>query len=60
MQTHAVISLYPETKLPAEPVRQTRRKENRLQTLCAVADLTVTAVIGLGVLVCFGLVFTML
>lgn len=61
MQNHCVISLYPETGLPAEPYAYTlSRRERKLQTLAAVVDLTVTAAIGLGILLCFGLVFTML
>lgn len=61
MQTHAVISLYPETRLPEEPARAfERRTERRLRLLKDAVDLSVTAFIGLGVLVCFGLVFTML
>ena len=61
MQTQAVISLYPKTGLPEEPARQfPTRTEKKLRALRDAVDLTVTAFIGLGVLVCFGLVFTML
>lgn len=61
MQTHAVISVFPETRLPEEPARHfPTRTERNLRLLRDAVDLSVTAVIGLGVLVCFGLVFTML
>lgn len=61
MYAHAVISLFPETHLPEEPARPyPTRTEKKLRILRDAVDLIVTAVIGLGVLVCFGLVFTML
>lgn len=61
MQTHAVISVFPETRLPEEPARHfPTQAERNLRIVRDAVDLTVTAVIGLSVLVCFGLVFTML
>ena len=59
MQTSRIISLYPESRLPSAPCAPSRRA-GQLQKLQAIVDLAVTATIGLGVLVCFGLVFTML
>ena len=52
MQTGRVISLYPQREFQTRPSPRPSRK--------AIVDLTVTAAIGVGVLVCFGLVFTML
>ena len=61
MQTGRVISLYPQRKLPVtEPARPSRKAIRAFRTAAAIVDLTVTAAIGVGVLVCFGLVFTML
>ena len=59
MQTHAVISLYPDRAASDQPC-PSRMRLCRLQTLAALVELVVTILIGLGVLVCFGLVFTML
>ena len=44
------------------PVSRTfrRRRAANFRLLADIVDLTVTAAIGVGVLVCFGLVFTML
>lgn len=61
MQNHRIISLYPETAgecRSAAPFR--RRRAANFRLLADIVDLTVTAAIGVGVLVCFGLVFTML
>ena len=61
MQTGRVISLYPQRKLPVkEPAHPSRKAIRAFRTAAAIVDLTVTAAIGVGVLVCFGLVFTML
>ena len=61
MQTGRVISLYPQQSFSSQaPSRPSRRSEKTLRKLTAIVDLTVTAAIGVGVLVCFGLVFTML
>ena len=60
MQSHAVISLYPNAAVPSAPAPRKARLKDHLHTLCAIVDLAVTALIGLGVLTCFGLVFTML
>lgn len=61
MQTGRVISLYPQRKLPVKvPARPSRKAIRAFRTAAAIVDLTVTAAIGVGVLVCFGLVFTML
>ena len=61
MQTGRVISLYPQRKLPVkEPARPSRKAIRAFRTAAAIVDLTVTAAIGVGVLVCFGLVLTML
>lgn len=57
MQTNRVRNLPIST--PAPSPRDALRAQ-RLRTLCAVCELAVTAIIGLGVLVCFALVFTML
>ena len=58
MQTGRVISLYPQRKLPVKaPSRPSRKAIRAFRTAAAI---TVTAAIGVGVLVCFGLVFTML
>ena len=61
MQTGRVISLYPQRKLPVKaPARPSRKAIRAFRTAAAIVDLTLTAAIGVGVLVCFGLVFTML
>ena len=57
MQNHRIISLYPET---AGECPVSRRRAANFRLLADIVDLTVTAAIGVGVLVCFGLVFTML
>ena len=59
MQNHRIIPLYPETAGEC-PVSRTfrRRRAANFRLLADIVDLTVTAAIG--VLVCFGLVFTML
>ena len=61
MQNHRIISLYPETAGEC-PVSRTfrRRRVANFRLLADIVDLTITAAIGVGVLVCFGLVFTML
>ena len=59
MQNHRIISLYPETAGEC-PVTFRRRRAANFRLLADIVDLTVTAAIGVGVLVCFGLVFTML
>ena len=60
MQTHAVISLYPNAAVPSAAATRKAYLKDHLHTLCTIVDLAVTALIGLGVLTCFGLVFTML
>ena len=61
MQTGRVISLYPQQRFSDKaPARPSRKADRTLRKLTAIVDLTVTAAIGVGVLVCFGLVFTML
>ena len=57
MQNHRIIPLYPETAGEC-PVSRTFRRR-RAAYFRLLADL-VPAAIGVGVLVCFGLVFTML
>ena len=55
MQTGRVISLYPQREFQTRPSPRPSRKAIRaFRTAAAIVDLTV------GVLVCFGLVFTML
>ena len=60
MQTHTVIQLYPESRFPSAAHMRREKRDDNLKRAAAIVDLTVTAAIGLGVLVCFGLVFTML
>ena len=61
MQNHRIISLYPETAGECPVSRSFRRgRAANFRLLADIVDLTVTAAIGVGVLVCFGLVFTML
>ena len=61
MQNHRIISLYPETAGKCPTGRSFRRRHAaNFRLLADIVDLTVTAAIGVGVLVCFGLVFTML
>ena len=61
MQTGRVIPLYPQRDFPVNaPMRPSRKAVRAFRTAAAIVDLTVTAAIGVGVLVCFGLVFTML
>ena len=54
MQHHRIISLYPETAGEC-PVSRTfrRRRAANFRLLADIVDLTVTAAIGVGVLVCF-------
>lgn len=52
------MNLHEPVYLPAARRASSRRR--RLETISAVLDLALTAIIGLGVIVCFGLVFTML
>ena len=52
MQTGRVISLYPQRKLPVKaPARPSRKAIRAFRTAAAIVDLTVTAAIGVGVLV---------
>lgn len=61
MQTGRVIPLYPQREFQTRTSpRPLRRAIRAFRTAAAIVDLTVTAAIGVGVLVCFGLVFTML
>lgn len=61
MQNHRIISLYPESAGECPVCRSFRRgRAANFRLLADIVDLTVTAAIGVGVLVCFGLVFTML
>lgn len=61
MQTGRVISLYPQQSFSDKaPARPSRKAVRAFRKAAAIVDLTVTAAIGVSVLVCFGLVFTML
>ena len=61
MQTNRVIVLYPQASVPDPALSRRSRKAARMfRRFAAIVDLAVTAAIGVGVLVCFGLVFTML
>lgn len=57
MQTNHVRNRSAE--YPAPPPRAALH-ERRLRMLCAMLDLAVTAILGLGVLACFALVVSML
>lgn len=61
MQTNRVIVLYPQTTQESRTLpRPQRHVLETLRLFTAAVELFVTAAIGVGVLICFGLVFTML
>lgn len=61
MQNNVII-LFPESTVSAAPASPSRRAsfQTRLQKAALIVDLAVSGCIGVCVLVCMGLVFTML